>query len=385
MQTQIVPATPPEPPVNPKLKRQLPLLKGGSNPLRALLRPMLYLSIAGHALLLFLPTGAKDGNKPKVPEKAVKISQLPPTTRSGAKKAQPKPAAVLPKTPVATTPKQTTIPAPNPVQKKAEELATKPPEKLPTDSPKPPDTAPDQPGDNAPGATTTFPHYPAAQPGCLGLQACYAVGKPIADVTAYFEKELPNKKYKVENISPSKGTAEDKFYQITDSAGVTQVLSVLVNPTGTIYTVQQAAVDLQDLQKAVQVSPEFTNNIMGTLPPPAGELGATKIDPTPDDFSSPDSFFAVLGGQDEAGFDVAPTAKDQIDTMKLAPGTPAELYASYFDPRLKAGGFEVNPLPDGYGGGTLFQIKKGGKPFYLNLVPTKSGGTAVVIWLTQPV
>ncbi|MCY7277585.1 MAG: hypothetical protein LH702_28575, partial [Phormidesmis sp. CAN_BIN44] len=231
---------------------------------------------------------------------------------------------------------------------------------------------------------TTFPHFPGAQPGCLGVPSCYSTGKALAIVSGYFEKELPNKKY---TVQPSPLESDRKVYEISKD-GTKLFLSLIFDGNSTLYVLADAPRSLADLQKTVQISPEFTNNILSQLSQSvSGSELASNLDPTPNKFADPNAFFTSLGGADAEGFEVSAEANSEVESLKLVSGqAPQQLFSSFFSGNLQNSGFESTPISSGYGGGDLYQIKKGSsKPFYLNLVPTKDGtSTIVVVWRSQP-
>jgi hypothetical protein len=82
-----------------------------------------------------------------------------------------------------------------------------------------------------------------------------------------------------------------------------------------------------------------------------------------------------------------PEINSEIDSMKLVPAqAPQQLLSGIFTPNLSQLGYQPPKPVATYGGGQLYELKKGtSKPFYLNLVPTKDGkGTIVVVWRSKP-
>ena len=351
-------------------------------PVRALVRPMLFASVGLHALLLFVPfPSAKQESKPPQ-EKTVKVTQLPSTSKIAGAKPTIKPSLapkslIVPKR-LTARPQSAIPPIPSPI--KPVPQAEPAPQKVQPASEAHSSSAADP---NNP--LNPFPHFPGAQPGCLGVPSCYATGKDLAIVSSYFEKELPIKKY---TIQPSLDESDRKVYEISRD-GAKQFLSLIFDGTSTLYVLADAPRSLADLQKTVQIPPEFTNNILSQLSQSvSGSELSSDLNPTPDNFADPNAFFTSLGGADAQGFDVAAEANPEVESLKLVQGkTPTQLFSSFFSGSLQNNGFESTPIASGYGGGELYQIKKGSsKPFYLNLVPTKDGtSTIVVVWRSQPV
>lgn len=228
-----------------------------------------------------------------------------------------------------------------------------------------------------------FPHYPGAASGCLGLQSCFTASGSFAEVTQFFDKELPAKKFTVQQPTIE---SDRKVYQIS-KGGESQYLTVLADGATTEYVLASEPQTQASLRNAVQIPSDFTEKILSKLPTDSGgDAGATG-DVTPDQFTNPTDFFTSLGGADDKGFEVNPERKGEIDSMKrVASQTPDQVYSSLFSAALAQSGYQSTPVPSGYGSGLLYEIKKGSfKPFYLNLVPTKDAkDTIVIVWLTKP-
>lgn len=64
-------------------------------PLQGLIRPMLFMSIALHGLLMLAPVPDEEAPQKKETEKPVKITQLPTTTPPTTKRSQPSPPPLL--------------------------------------------------------------------------------------------------------------------------------------------------------------------------------------------------------------------------------------------------------------------------------------------------
>ncbi len=349
-------------------------------PMKALVRPMLFASLGLHALLLFVPFPSETQESKPPQEKTVKVTQLPSTSKITGAKPSVKPSLAaknlaVPKRLIARP--QSAIP-PIPSQ-------IKPVPKVE------PALQKTQPASEAQSSAadlnnplTTFPHFPGAQPGCLGVPSCYSTGKDLAIVSSYFEKELPNKKY---TVQPSPPESDRRVYEISKE-GTKQFLSLIFDGNSTLYVLADAPRSLADLRKTVQIPPEFTNNILSQLSQSvSGSELSSDLNPTPDNFANPNAFFTSLGGADAQGFEVAAETNPEVESLKLVQGqTPTQLFSSFFSSSLQNNGFESTPIASGYGGGELYQIKKGSsKPFYLNLVPTQDGAsTIVVVWRSQP-
>jgi hypothetical protein len=355
-------------------------------------RPMLLASVLLHAFVLMAPLPSQTVKPIAVEkkQKTVKLASLPTLRKSTVSVAKPRAVArTLPQTRAILPQRGLTVP--RPLQKRAAvaPAKSKPPVAQPSTRPSPQaaansaasnSNASPQGGD---GPMSDFPHYPGAAAGCLGLPSCFSASSPFADIAQYFEKELPLKKY---TIQPSISEADRKVYQVS-KGGASQYLTVLADGTTTEYVLAAEPQTQGSLRNSVQIPADFTTSILAQLPTNSGsEAGATG-DVTPEMFSSPEKFFESLGGVGADGFDVSPKQSPEIDSIKVVSSqTPQQVYDSSFSAALSSAGYQATPVAAGFGGGLLYEIKKGSfKPFYLNLVPMKSGtGTLVVVWLSKP-
>jgi hypothetical protein len=229
-----------------------------------------------------------------------------------------------------------------------------------------------------------FPHYPGALPGCLGVQSCYETGKPLEAVVQHFTQQLPLKKF---GFDPAVNEPDRKVYKIS-KGGASQFLSILFDGKNAVYTLQEKPIKLSDLQQGVQIPADFSETILAQLPTPStADAGAESADVLPEFFTDPSAFYTKLGGADKDGSEMAPETNPEMDSAKLVKGqAPQQLFDSYFTSALAQLNYQPTPVASGYGGGLLFELKKGTfKPFYLNLVPAKDGkGTIVVVWRSKP-
>ncbi len=343
--------------------------------LRPFMKPMLLASIGLHAVVLLTPLPEPPVKVASPQPKTVKVSALP-TLKAPKKLIKPRP---IRKRPLAVIPPKGLI-VPKLVKKTAAVTpGEKPPRNLPPEkpTPTPKKSAPDN---DSSDPTKDFPHYPNAEAGCLGVDSCYDTKQSLAQVTQYFEKQLPLKKFA---FKPSVTEESRKVYQI-DKKGSTQFLNIFWTGDSAIYALAPTAITLADLQKAVQIPADFTQTVLGQLPG-GGEANETSA--SPEQLANPQAFYTDLGGQDAQKFDIAPIPNPEIETLKLVPNqTPDQLFSSYFSASLAKSDYQSKPIGAGYGGGLLYEIKKGSlKPFYLSLVPTKSGGgTVVAVWRSNP-
>jgi len=315
------------------------------------------ISLGLHGIFLWLPIPGEKTSAPVKPEeKKVRITQLPTGTKAIATKSPiAKPTVKANLVPKLTTVRpRTVIPAIRP---------TPPPE---TESPKPqvtPQTSASPPESLSSNANPwqDFPQYPGAKPGCYNLPSCLQTEKPLAEVGAYFEKELPEKKY---SATPTVNEPDRKVYQVSRD-GVTQYLSLIfVEGKGTLYVLAEEPRTLADLSQAIEVPAEIYSVLLGL----AAE-DATRIN-----FAQPDSFYT------------ADALRPSIGAAKLVPGElPDSFFDTYFRTNLVNSGFEPSDTSQQYGGGPVYAVKKEDLLLYINLVPTQDGnGTVVVVWKSLP-
>jgi len=336
-------------------------------------------ALVGHGVLAFIPTNdARTVAPPNPKEKKIRIVQLPVPGQPAAKAPSPVPARPIApqQRPIVQRP-ATTRPI---VQRPTPRRPTPPAPKAQTPQPKPTQTPATQtppPTTTTPATTTTttttppatsgnpwqdFPQYPGAQPGCYNLQSCMKTGKSLAEVSAFFEKELVARKYTIQP-APSSGN-DTRAYQVSRD-GLTQFLSILtVEGEGAIYVVSEQPRTLADLTQAVEVPGEIYS-VLGNL---AAE------DATAANLGQPDAFYPA--GVQQPG----------IGALKLIPGEdPNTFFDAYFRTNLVNNGFEISDSSQSYGGGPVYKVKKGDLVMYLNLVPTAdNAGTVVVVWRVRP-
>jgi hypothetical protein len=307
-------------------------------------------SLGLHVGLMLIPTGEESKpTPPKEQEKQVRVTQLPTLNKTAVSKATPKPST--PAQPQRITPvREAAIPpAVTPIDR--------PKSPITPSSTKPSETKPSEPESNN---WADFPIYPTAQPGCFGLQSCMQTSDALAKVSDFFTKELAKKKYESKLTAQASDRA---IYQVSRN-GQAQFLSILQSEKGTVYVLADAPRTLEDLKKAVEVPPEVSEIL--------SNLDAQAADPTL--FAQPALFYD--GQVQKAGIRNISLVASQANTMM----------DEYFRSNLQNNGYEVTDLPQQYGGGSLYQVKKGSVTLYLNLVPTKDGTNALVVaWKNAPV
>jgi hypothetical protein len=337
--------------------------------LRPFVRPMLLASLGIHAVVLLFPLSSPPVKVAAPKPKTVKISKLPPLKRVKPlitpRPIRKPPLAVIP-------PKGLVIPR---LAKKASAVAPDPKKSqdLPSLKGKNSDRK-----DSTQAANSEFQHYPNAVSGCYKNSQCYDTKQPLDKVDQFFFKQFKDKKFAPQKMPSEKDLVVYQF----SMEGLTQFLNILFADGRAIYVVSpDKPLTRDDIvnKVAVQIPDDFTTAIMGQLP------GAT-ADVAIDQLSDPKAFYTELGGQDPQGFDIKPVPNLEMDSIQFVPAqSPDQLFASYFSSRLSPS-YVATSIPSGYGGGLLYEIKKGSlKPFYLCLVPTTSGGgTVVSVWRSNP-
>jgi hypothetical protein len=344
-----------------------------TGPLKLFYRPIFVAAIGLHALLLFAP-GAKQEQKKDVKEKEkpVTITQIS-TGKAAAKKLNKLPTTKLkPTLPKLQSPnKSAPITKPTP---KAEENkpAEKPEEKtpqskpLPEVSPMPPGTPGDSIDPNNPFAD--FPHL-----GTKNAAEEYEVkGSTLAAAIAHFNQELPKRKYTIEPAAQEPSRAAFRF----SKGGKEAYLNIFQEGDNVIYILAGAEVkSLEEWRGIVKVPDDFVVMI-SQLPTPTGVADGSDSE-TPDEshFDQPAAFFD--------GDDQFKAAIGGVSPRRVEGWDPKTLYAEQIEPVAKQV-FDVT-LAGEYGGGPLWEMKKGKTVLYLNLVPsTSKNGTNVVVWTQKP-
>ncbi len=352
---------------------QLDFTQGPLERARLLIRPIFWVVLGLHGFLLFTPLNAPPQPKPPQDKKApVRITQLP-TSKPGAKALSK--AELLKQ--AQTTLAKVSNPTPSTVQIPQKEKQAIPPQQvreaiaLTQSQDKPPaGQEPAVPGE-------PFPHYPGSQPGCYGKDACRTANAGRAAVAAFFEKELPAKKWE---ITPAPDEGEAKVYVVTSKAGP-QYLSLLQEGGQTIYVLGSAPVPnvaaLKDAVEPPGLYYQVVTDLAGANNP-TGDESKTPTQPRKSQFAQPDFFY-----QAGADPDAAPD-KPGADAAKLIYNQAPDGVLSQLQGQV-ASVLKITPV-GAYGGGNLYQMQpKSGKPIFLSLVPANDGtGTIMVTWLQDP-
>ncbi|MBE9033362.1 hypothetical protein IQ266_26870 [filamentous cyanobacterium LEGE 11480] len=333
-------------------------------------RPLLFTAIGLHLLLFFAPN-AKDADKniPKKKEKPVTITKIStgklkkkaPKVKVKAKPKLPKVKLAQPKAPVIK-------PSPNPTPKPTPASASTPqakPSPLPSVSPMPP------------GGDNTDPNNPFADFPHIGTKndsdEYVSTGKQLADVVTHFKQALPAKKYTADTVDENTGFHIIEF----SKAGKNAYLNIFQDDGDVVYVIAGSPVTSLELWRgAAKVPDELVQLIAGLATLPGVGDGSESETPVPDDFANPSDFFQNVDNED---------FKDNIGGInpRVVDEDPQELYDEHLEPELKRI-FTITSAGT-YGGGNLWEMKKGKTQLFLNLIPSNSrSGVAVVIWTAPP-
>jgi hypothetical protein len=382
MQTQIAPA--PRPPADPKQRKRPALLNGMPAPLRGLIRPMLYASVGLHAFLLFVPLNST-GDQPKVPkDQAVKVTQLPPTTKGGASKAKSniKPVPVrktsLPLRPLARTSTSTIPPESKKVEAEAQPSAADTAQKKADPNP----TQGLEPG-STPGTPTNdpladFPRYPGAIPGSGGTlgsgydKSSFQTVDDVSAVMNFYQNELTKKKFDFQPVSDQGGL---KVLRVSKDGSSPQYLHLISRAgSGTVMLLAPQEIPSSALKdsKVITEAPEgreLDDLLANGL---AAQVSLINVDPS--NLANAQLFtYNVDGYKAEIGDAYNP------DTSPIA----VPEFEALLNGLLSGNGFTLTNAGS-YGGGTLYEAKKNSYTGYVSLVPTSAGSTAVYTWTKNP-
>lgn len=316
-------------------------------PLSRLIKPMVLVAIGLHALLLFYPLTHENKPQPKTDKKEepVKLTQLSKTPPQNRPKRQ--------------IPKKLSRP-PSPV-------------KAP---PKPP-TPPGNPGAQSADILADFPHYPGAQPDCFGKtgDSCRFTNANIASVVSHFKKALTASKFKIDEASA--GSQGETFFKVS-KGNQSFYVSVLSDSPITVYFLTSDQIDKAKLAKikagaVAQIPQELTALLDAVAPAASG--GAATLDATPSDLDSANASFFFQPDPDSP---LNQVTLPGIQGARIAEGrSDADIVAE-----AKSKFERVTPVGT-YGGGNLYEIKKGSFTGYLSVVQGKTG-IIVVTWLQKP-
>ncbi|NJL38201.1 MAG: hypothetical protein HC899_16745 [Leptolyngbyaceae cyanobacterium SM1_4_3] len=357
--------------------------------MQAFIRPMLFASLALHALVLLIPAPPQETPEPVEEEEQITLTQLPPVDQP-AEQPSPRPATPAP------PPRRTNAPAPR-VRQSA------PP---PTRSSPRPQSSPGQTttnssnqaqanqvqANNAPPVdpfTAEFPKiYPGSEEGSYGLPEAYndfsrRTTDGLSQVDRWFQTELAAKEFSFGVVEEN---STGKVYQVTKD-GVTRFLVIVSDPSGsggTNYILSEQQLQLDELASASIVSPEeqsFYSDLSDILPS-VNTNQWQEVDPQYD-LPEPTAFYSDLGSVDSP-----PTPKPNLETAVVEIGSEPSAVFEELSRRFEVAYYEVGS-PVSYGGGSLYEVSRdeGNGVIitrYLSLVST-GRGTAIFFWRESPI
>lgn len=351
-----------------------------STPLvQTLFRPMLFAALGLHALFFFVPFPSEEKKPPENKEAPVKITQLP-TTKSAAQSQKTIPKATKP-----------TLPRINRPSTSPTILKTPSPQRVNTATAEAPTPAAargstlNRSADNAANPFQDFPHFQNSTPDCFGKglgENCRIASADLASVASFYQTEPAKKGFTVQSAEETTGT---KIFQVS-KGGKTLYLSLFTDDSTTVVLLsEQKIADLTTLKGSVTV-PEDHYVVLSTAFQ-ENDRGATATDATPEQFEQPSFFFSKIVGADAALQGLQSELRQGIDGSPRIDLTqsPAEFYKNNLEASLQEIYTEGVSKVGQYGGGDLYQLKKGSTTVYLSTVPVKgSSGTIVVTWVKDP-
>ncbi len=416
--------------------------KGLPSPVKAVLRPILFLAIAAHGLLLVAPLPSS--NKLEIPdekETQIKITQLPPA------KPSPKLSQQENKAGSGTSTSDTAG---------SDSASSR------SDFSSSSSSSSDDGGAVASrrvrsgigtgsqprtytGSFAEFPGYNPSERGCYGRPDCQTVKATTIDkVDQYFEKTLAEKDFGVKKVREDanvrvyklRGGLEERFLTIlADGQDTLYVLSArpvadlaALKESGAIFTGQpspsptaqpspssggQPSSTVTNGQTSINVSANSTSteplveipdelftlldDLIPALPLP-DKLPEEYSDAKPVYFAQPNLFFklpTVTSPAQQANVEPTAPATDpqplpgMEKAVYLLDKAPDKFYEESLSEKLSQL-FEAVKEVGEFGGGKLYELKQEKKPtLYLNLLPLQkhpSGkeGTIVVLWTRDP-
>jgi hypothetical protein len=342
-------------------------------------RPMLVAALGLHALILFIPFPQEQKKPPENKEAPVKITQLP-TAKAGAQtKLAPK--VTVPK---ATKP---SIPKINRPSTSPTVLKTLPQPAPATETPLPPAAKASQSSknENVANPFQDFPHFAPSTANCFekGLGENCRIATATLDAVASFYQSEPKKKGF--DVQPAGDEGGAKFFQVS-KGDETLFLSLISDGSTTVVVLAPEQVkDLSTLKGAVVPPEEFVELIGSVFPPGRENDGAGDV-PTVDQFEQPQLFFSKVPTEEEAQNGLPAVPRNEIGGLKFAIGqAPPAFYNTFLAGELNTIFTEGVTKVGAYGGGDLYQLKKGSTTIYISLIPTKvEVGTIFVTWLKDP-
>lgn len=310
--------------------------------------------------------------KPKVPSNVSAVANLPKANLPKLSTPSSAPVINIPGTPKSAPTPATTQTSTSPAQSSSPSASSNSqqspagnlPGNLPNVTPAPPGASSGFGGDsidpNNPFAD--FPHV-----GSQNADGNYEVASnTVSAVAAQFMQKLPGLKY-----TASQGSSDGSRSVIQFSkGGKTATLTMFQDGGNVLYAVAETEIASVDELKSSM--PSIFDEMIAGLPTPPPQDGAPRDTPSETDFDEPSKFFAR---DDEFRSEIGINPRVIVQD-------PSSLYSEISGQLAQK--FEISSKGS-YGGGNLWELKKGKKSYYLNLVPQKGkNGTNLVIWTSLP-
>ncbi|MCA1990436.1 MAG: hypothetical protein LDL41_00070 [Coleofasciculus sp. S288] len=256
--------------IDPRFLKNLPA------PVRTLIRPILFISLGLHGLLLNLPIPSQPPELPP-PTEPVKVTQLtpPPSPQPSPSLGFPKPSPRL---------QQSTPPLikPSPWLRQSTPLVVKPsptiqqPEPFPTmeqgtpspappspvasptpipsetttssETPTPPPAPPEEPSPSPDELFADFPHSEGAEASCNGLLDCWQVENALTSVSGELQENLIAQGYEVKKLDIEDDTGR-RVFKVFKKGETPYYLNLLSTLEGTVYRITKEPLTREELAK----------------------------------------------------------------------------------------------------------------------------------------
>jgi hypothetical protein len=355
----------------PKVLTAAGMFKNIPPSVKALLKPMLLISLAFHGAVLFIPLPAPP-QKAKLPKpKPIKIAKLPPLRPS----PQPLTKRLNSKQPLTPTIVSST-------SRQSVVLKQQQGTKTTSSKSDPRPTMPSNPQNTEGGTWSDLPNYSKnIQNPCEGADGCVQTGDSFKEVTQFFEDNLSAKKFKFskEDTGESSYDTEYRAYKVVNNKKEVQFLSILFNGENTKYVWADRVASEADIVTKT-ITPMDITTFIGQLP--TQFIDASKAKLLPERFpETAVTKFYIDKDTPDFGFRNTPA-----DAPIIVSSNPMDTYQALTD-KLSSANYNANPIAAGYAGGTLYEITKSDlpKPLYLTILATKEGdGSIVALWLDMP-
>lgn len=274
-----------------------PFLKNLPAPLQLLIRPMWWLSLGVHGLLLMIPMPSQEKPEMPVERKSVKIAQLPPPPSPPPQPSptiqlptpspqirqstpllikptpriqpspplliQPSPKIQLPKpspivvqnTPSPAPPSPTPSPAitPSPVQPTPVASPTPTPTPTPTPSPTPTPLLAPTPSPTPTDPFADFQHFPDAQQGCNGVESCWQTAETQwAVVSNDLKQKLEEGGYSITPLDIEDDIGR-RAYEVSKEGKTKYYLNLISTGRGIVYLLTEQLPTSEQIKSAAKL------------------------------------------------------------------------------------------------------------------------------------